>query len=456
MKMKEDSDKLRILVTGATGFIGSRLVKRLLASHDYKVVCMSRNPSEVDELFQTTGEILEVVKANALNYSELVQALKGVDIAYYLIHSMEGSSKDWKKFAERDRIAAENFAKAASENHVKRIIYLSGLTFPKEENLSEHMRSRREVGEILKKSTAKVTIFRAAVILGQGGGSFQMLQHLVERLPVMICPKWISTKSQPIYVDDVVTYLIKAVEVPETIGREFDIGGPEILSYYEMMKRYAKILNKSLKIVIIPVLTPRLSSYWIDLITPIKASLARPLIDSLKHEAVVYDNSIQKIVPIELKGFEDSISSAIKEGKRIKKVIKKQKTSESINKKILIISLIALAVVGATYYFIDDRNDVYEPIWLVLSGLWYFGIAVSLFFVKNGARLGSMIAGILGWMTLAFWLVDNIYLIDKDSAIVSEAPNIVMTIRNFVGAVVASLVIASSHNLFHKIRLLSI
>ncbi len=452
--MSKNDDKLRILVTGATGFIGSRIVKRLVSSGEYKVVCMSRNPSEIYDLFQTTGDIIEVVKANALNYSELLQALKGIDIAYYLIHSMEGSSKDWKKFAERDKIAAENFAKAASENNVKRIIYLSGLTFPDEKELSEHMRSRREVGEILKKSTAKVTIFRAAVILGQGGGSFQMLQYLVERLPVMLCPKWVSTKSQPIYVDDVVTYLIKSIDVPETTGKEFDIGGPEVLSYFDMMKRYAKILDKSLKIFIIPVLTPRLSSYWIDLITPIKASLARPLIDSLKHEAVVYDNKIEKLVPIQLKGFEDSIRSAIKEEKRVKKVVKKQKTSDKVNKKILIISLIALAVIGLTYYFIDQRKDVYQPIWLALSFLWYLAIANALFFVKNDARLGSIIAGLLGWITLAFWLVDNIYLVNQ-KPVISSTPDVIMTVRNFIGAVIASLVIASSHNLFHKLRMLS-
>jgi uncharacterized protein YbjT (DUF2867 family) len=158
--------------------------------------------------------------------------------------------------------------------------------------LSDHMRSRKEVGDILRTSSTRVTIFRAAIILGQGGGSFQMLEYLVKRLPVMVCPKWVLTKSQPISVDDVVEYLVKSIDVKETEGRDFDIGGTEVLTYIEMMKRYAIMLHKSIRI-IIPFLTPRLSSYWVDLITPVKASLARPLIDSLKHEATAKDNTIK-------------------------------------------------------------------------------------------------------------------------------------------------------------------
>ena len=155
-----------------------------------------------------------------MNYQELINVMSGIDVAFYLIHSMEGSSKDWEKFAEKDRLAAENFATAATECGIKRIIYLGGLspTIWKEGELSEHLLSRNEVGKILKKSSAKVTIFRAAVILGQGGGSFEMLQYLVERLPIMICPKWVLTRSQPIAVDDVITYLAKSVDIDETEG----------------------------------------------------------------------------------------------------------------------------------------------------------------------------------------------------------------------------------------------
>lgn len=450
---KNTKQNLRILVTGATGFIGSRIVKRLLANGHYKVRCMTRNPENIYELFNSTGDIVEIVKADASNYLELVEALKEVDVAFYLIHSMEGSTKKWQEFSKRDRIAAENFARAASETNTKRIIYLSGLIDIKHKDLSEHMQSRKEVGDILRTSKAEVTIFRAAVILGQGGGSFQMLQYLVERLPVMVCPKWVLTKSQPISVDDVVTYLIKSIELEDTANKDFDIGGPEILSYVDMMKRYSAILKKPLKIVIIPFLTPRLSSYWVDLITPVKASLARPLIDSLKHEAVVHDNEIQKLIPIKLMNFEESIKTAMKEQVRKAKIIKKQKTSDSLNRKILIFSLISLGIIGATYYFLDNKNYLFTPLWIILAIVWYFGILFALFFVKDGARLGSLVAGIIGWITLFFWGFNNVYLI-YDNSINLYYPNVLVAIRNVIGAIVAGLVIAASHNLFHKIRVL--
>jgi len=309
-----------------------------------------------------------------------------------------------------------------------------------------------EVGEILKKSNAAVTIFRAAVILGQGGGSYQMLQYLVERLPLMVCPKWVLTKCQPIAIDDVVEYLVGSIETNETKSKTFDIGGPEILTYMDMMIQYGKTLKKSIKIIIIPYLTPRLSSYWIDLITPVKASLARPLIDSLRHEAIVKDNSIAHIIPLHLKNFQESIKIAKDEQTENGRTIIKERTSSRLNKQILLGSVIVLAIIGFTYYLLDARIEIYEPIWVMLAGLWYFGIAFSIFFIHKGARLGSIIAGIIGWITLTFWLLDNFYLTFASSVLASP-PGYAMTIRNCIGAAIACLVIASSHNLFHKIRI---
>jgi uncharacterized protein YbjT (DUF2867 family) len=447
------ASSLRILVTGASGFIGSRVVHRLSlspsSSDNQEIICMTRNVESLEGRF---NQDVKIVNADVTDYQQLVKAMSGVDVAFYLIHSMEGSSKEWKKFAERDRVSAENFARAATECGVKRIIYLGGLSHVDDDNeLSEHLKSRKQVGEILKTSGAKVTIFRAAVILGQGGGSFQMLQYLVERLPMMVCPKWVLTKSQPISVDDVVTYLVKSLDVEETEGRTFEIGGPDVLTYVDMMRRYAKMVNRSIKIIIIPFLTPRLSSYWVDLITPVKASLARPLIDSLKHEATVKDDSIKNMIPIQLKNFEEAIKSAKQEQIQREKITRSERTSHSLNNRILLMSLLAMIAIGSTYYIFDARPEIFQGNWLILSGCWYFGIAFSMYFVSKGARLGAMVAGIIGWVTLAFWLTDNIYTVLGNS-IIASSPDMIMTIRNFIGAIIASVVVAASHNVFHKIR----
>jgi uncharacterized protein YbjT (DUF2867 family) len=462
MTNKLDPNPMKILVAGGSGFIGSRLIKKLASDFRRRIphfraeiLCLTRNPESIKALFD---EDIRLVKGDVSNHEDLARVMsEQIDIAYYLVHSMEGASKQWKKFSERDRAAAMNFAKVASEYKVKRIIYLGGLIHAEDDDddkLSEHMRSRKEVGEILQcYSTSKVTIFRAAVILGQGGGSFQMLQYLVERLPVMICPKWVLTKCQPIAVDDVVEYLARCINLKDTEGKTFDIGGPDVLTYLDMMRKYAKILNKSVRVIIIPFLTPRLSSYWVDLVTPVRASLARPLIDSLKHDATVEDDSIRKVIPIQLKSFEEAIQEARNEKEHIRqpnRIIKERSTQE-INSKLLMLSLLLMAAIGSTYYILDARPEIYHTNWIVLGVLWYLSIAFAIYFLRYGARLGALTAGVLGWLTLAFWLIDNVYIV-WGTSVIASSPGETITIRNFIGAGVAALVVVTSHNLFHKLR----
>jgi uncharacterized protein YbjT (DUF2867 family) len=460
---KPDPSPQKILVAGGSGFIGSRLIKKLAADIHYhepqsraEILCLTRDPESIKDMFD---EDIRLVKADVSNYEDLARVMsEQIDIAYYLVHSMEGTSKQWKKFSERDRVAAMNFAKVASEYGVKRIIYLGGLIHAEDDDddkLSEHMRSRKKVGEILQQhSSSKVTIFRAAVILGQGGGSFQMLQYLVERLPVMICPRWVLTKCQPIAVDDVVEYLARCIDVKETEGKTFDIGGRDVLTYLDMMRKYAKILNKSVQVIIIPFLTPRLSSYWVDLVTPVRASLARPLIDSLKHDATVQDDSIRQVIPIQLKSFEEAVREARNEKAQVRRPNRrtiKERSTVKINSNLLMLSLLAMAAIGSTYYIMDGRPEIYHTNWIVLGTLWYMGIAFAIYFLRYGARLGALTAGILGWLTLTFWLIDNLYIV-WGTSVIASSPDEAITIRNFIGAGVAALVVATSHNLFHKLR----
>lgn len=452
---------LKILVAGGSGFIGRRLIRKLAEETrqngirpKIEILCLTRDPQSNKEMF---SKDVRLVKADVSNQEELSRVMsEQIDVAYYLVHSMEGRSKDWKRFSERDRVAAMNFAKVATECRVKRIIYLSGLIYSGDDDkkLSEHMRSRIEVGEILRKySSSKVTIFRAAVILGQGGGSFQMLQYLVERLPVMVCPHWVLTKCQPIAVEDVVEYLARCIEVIDTEGKTFDVGGPEVLTYIEMMRKYAEIINKSVRIIIIPFLTPRLSSYWVDLVTPVRASLARPLIDSLKHDAIVQDDTIRKLIPIRLKSFTEAIQSARNEKvfRKQPKMLTKERSTQNINNKFLIISLIAMAAIGSTYYIIGGSPEIYNGIWIIFGALWYIGIAFALYFLRFGARLGALTAGIVGWVSLAFYLINSFQFIWDNSSIISSSDTTI-SVLNFIRAAIAAVVVVTSHNLFHKLQ----
>jgi len=440
---KSRNHSYSILVTGATGFIGSKLIASL-SSLGYSVKAMSRKAVP-------DSDLIKYVQADVFDIKQLENVMTGIDIAYYLLHSMEGSKEHWKEFASRERIQAQNFLQAATKSGVKRIIYLGGLVNDSLD-LSPHMRSRKEVGEILASGSIPVTELRASLIIGAKGGSYAMLRYLVERLRIMVTPSWVKSLAQPIAVDDVVSYLIGCMEHQETSGRIFEIGGPDKMTYEELMRVYSAYLNKNLFVIQIPFLTTRLSSYWVDLITPVKASLARPLIDSLVHDTVVTDDSLTKIIPMKLKSVRESIDIATKEMQSNTPEIeqKQEKTGFLLNQKLLLFSLVAMAITGTTYYWLDDRNSVYEPGWLLASIFWYVAIFISIIFVKNKTRLGYLLAGILSWLTITFWLLNNFNVI-FDSSILSSIPNDIITIRNFIGIIIAALAIIASHNMFHKI-----
>jgi uncharacterized protein YbjT (DUF2867 family) len=294
---------MNVLVTGATGYIGGRLVPRLLEA-GHNVVCMARDPSRLEG---REWNDVEVRTGDVFDPESLVGAVDGIDVAYYLIHSM---SKTVDGFERRDRVAAKNFADAAKAAGVKRIIYLGGLGSA-DRDLSPHLASRQEVGNVLRESGVPVTEFRAAVVVGSGSVSFEMIRYLTERVPIMIAPRWVSTRCQPIAVANVLEYLVQSLERPESMGRILEIGGPDVMTYGEMMLGYARVRGLRRWMIPVPFLTPRLSSYWVDLVTPIPAAISRPLIEGLRSEVVVNDPIALDLFDIELLSYEQAVRRAL-------------------------------------------------------------------------------------------------------------------------------------------------
>ncbi|MFD3540451.1 SDR family oxidoreductase [Streptomyces sp. NPDC058662] len=284
---------LYCLVTGATGYIGGRLVPELLDA-GYRVRCLARSPEKLRD--HPWADRVDIVKGDAADAGSVAAALHGIDVAYYLVHALGGGSG----FEGRDRAAARIFAEQAAAAGVGRVVYLGGLTpagIPVED-LSPHLRSRAEVGEILLAGPVPAAVLRAAVIIGSGSASFEMLRYLTERLPVMVTPSWVGTRCQPIAVRDVLRYLVGSAGLPPEVDRAFDIGGPDVVTYEEMMRRYAAVAELPKRLILrVPMLTPRLSSHWIGLVTPVPRALARPLAESLRHEVVCAEHDIARYVP---------------------------------------------------------------------------------------------------------------------------------------------------------------
>jgi len=282
-------DSKFILVTGATGYVGGRLVPRLLAD-GYRVRCLARDLSRLQG--RPWLNQVDLAQGDMLKPDSLAAAMRDVQVVYYLVHSL-GSGGD---FSERDLVAARNCGHAARMAGVERIVYLGGLGDPRAD-LSPHLRSRQHTGDALREAGIPVTEFRAAVIVGSGSLSFEMIRYLTERLPVMICPKWVFTRIQPIAIRNVLDYLVAALRCPESTGRILEIGGRDVLTYADMMTGYAQARGLKRRLIAVPVLTPRLSSYWVHLVTPIPANIAQPLIKGLGNEVIVRDDTALQLFP---------------------------------------------------------------------------------------------------------------------------------------------------------------
>ena len=293
----------RVLITGATGYIGGRLVPVLEAA-GVRLRCLARQPAA---LASRVSPSTEVVAGDLLDPASLDRALTGIDVAYYLVHSM-GAHGD---YGQTDRIAARHFGEAARRAGTRRIVYLGGLATG-DEVFSKHLRSRIETGEVLRASGVPVVEFRASVVIGSGSLSFELIRALVERLPVMICPRWVSTLAQPIGIEDVLAYLAAALELRETGSRTFEIGGADQASYGDVMREYARQRGLKRVMISVPLLTPRLSSLWLGLVTPVYARVGRELIEGLKNRSVVTDPAALAAFSIRPIGLRDAIARALR------------------------------------------------------------------------------------------------------------------------------------------------
>jgi len=287
---------MRVVVLGATGVIGRALLPRLAEEH--QVVAVSRSRREPED-----G--VEWAQADAVSGVGLDDALEGVDVAYHLVHSL--GSRDYER---QDRAASGNVSRAAAAAGVKQIVYLGGLGGD-DRDASAHLRSRRETGERLAADGVPVTTLRAAIVIGKDSAAFETILGLVKRLPVMITPSWVSTPTQPIALDDIAAYLAGVAGKPETLGEAFDAGGPEVMTYRQMIERIAALLDRRPRIVEVPVLTPALSALWLELVTPVRSSVARPLVEGLRNPTIAREQRLRELVPLELTPFDAAARRAL-------------------------------------------------------------------------------------------------------------------------------------------------
>ncbi len=297
-----------VLLTGATGYIGGHLLPVLQAA-GHHVRCLARDPGR---LAGRASASTEVVRGDCLDAASLDAAFAGVESAYYLVHSMTTR----RDFATADRRAAENFGRAAAKAGVRRIIYVGGLSDARE-SLSPHLRSRNETGDILRASGVPVVEFKASIVIGAGSLSFEMIRALVERLPVMICPRWIRTTTQPIAIDDLLAYLLAALDLPPDQAQVFEVGGPDVVSYGDLMREYARQRGLHRWLIPVPLLTPRLSGLWLALVTPTQARVGRALVEGLRNSTAVRSDAARRILPVRPRPLTEAIAAAINDPSRV-------------------------------------------------------------------------------------------------------------------------------------------
>jgi len=376
---------MRVLLTGSTGYIGRRLLP-VLVSEGHHVVCMVRDErrfdwEDFDEEFLSN---VTVVEGDLEKKDTLVDIPKDIDIAYYLVHSMSAS---YAGFAEKERKCAENFSEMLENSSVKQIIYLSGIV--NDPSLSEHLQSRKDVEKILQQNDVPLTVLRAAIIIGSGSASFEIIRDLVEKLPVMIAPKWLKSRCQPIAIRNVIEYLKGVIMVEKTFNKVFDIGGPDILNYKKMLYDYAAVRKLKRYILSVPVLTPKLSSLWLYFVTSTSYPLSRNLVDSMKHDVIVEQGNIQEIVPIKLFCYKQALEMAFSKISQ-KNVISSWK--DAITNLKFDQNFLDFVEVPSYGCFHDLRKIEFDrPVEEVMKNIWSIG-------GKNGWYFGDFLWKIRGFL----------------------------------------------------------
>ncbi len=380
---------MKILLTGATGYIGKRLLP-VLAEAGHEIVCCVRDSARFNPP-ESIKQKVSVIEVDFLDEKTLERVPKDIDAAYYLIHSM-ASSTDYKSL---EHISAINFKKSLEDSNIKHVIYLSGIV--NESELSEHLSSRRNVESELGKGNYNFTALRAGIIIGSGSASFEIIRDLVEKLPFMITPKWLKTKCQPIGISDVILFLIKSLFNEKTFNRNFDIGGPDVLTYKEMLLGFAKHRNLKRTILIVPVMTPKLSSYWLYFVTSTSYKLAVSLVESMKIEVVCRDNSINSILGIESIGYQQALKKAFDKIERNEIISSWKDSYVSSGMDHNVSSHIEVPIYGC---FMDKRKRKFDNRECVVNKIWSIGGETGWYYGNWLWRLRGFLDKIVGGVGL--------------------------------------------------------